>query len=122
MKKALIIALALLALFGYASCDVMKNIKSVVKVTCVDEKGAAYGYLTVFLLDGPKVVVSDQLNERGVTVIQGVPPGTYTISAKNAAGIELKVLEPASITVSPGKTVDVNLKVQSVAPANTFEE
>ena len=121
MKKVLILALVLLVLFGVASCQALQSIKAVVKVTCTDEKGAAYGYLTVFLLDGPKVVVSDQLNERGIVVIQGVPPGTYTISAKNAAGIELKVLEPATVVVKPGKTVDVNLKVQSVAPANTFE-
>jgi hypothetical protein len=119
MKRILVIALIALALVGVVSCSfIEKNVKSVVKINCTDEKGSAYGYLTVFIMDGTKVVVSDQLNERGMVVLQGVPAGTYTLSAKNAAQIELKVISPASISVRPGKTVEVDLKVQSAAPVD----
>ncbi len=122
MKRILVIALIALALVGVASCSfIEKNVKSVVKITCTDEKGATYGYLSVFIMDGAKVVVSDQLNERGMVVLQGVPSGKYTLSAKNAAQVELKVISPDSIDVRPGKTLDVQMKVQSAAPADIPE-
>jgi hypothetical protein len=117
MKRILVIALFTLVLTGIVSCDfIQKNVKSVVKINCTDEKGATYGYLTVFIMDGAKVVISDQLNERGMVVLQGVPAGKYTLSAKNAAQIELKVISPATIDVRPGKTLEVDMKVQSAAP------
>lgn len=123
MKKFWVIALLALVLVGVCACSTIeKNIKSVVKITVYDEKGQAYGYLTIMLVDSTgKVVKDDQANERGVSLIEGVPAGVYTFAVKNAAGVELKVISPENVNVRPGKTSSVDLKVQSAAAPPSYE-
>ncbi len=123
MKKFWVLALLALVLVGVCACSAIeKNIKSVVKITVYDEKGQAYGYLTIMLIDSTgKVVKDDQANERGVSLMEGVAAGTYTFSVKNAAGIELQVISPENVNVRPGKTSSVELKVQTVTATQNYE-
>ncbi len=123
MKKLWILALIALVLVGISACTfIEKNVKSVVKITIYDEKGQTYGYVTLMLIDSTgKVVVDDQANERGVSLMEGVPAGTYTFMVKNAAQIELQVLSPQNIVVRPGKTSTIDLKVQSAAAPSSYE-
>lgn len=123
MKKLWIIALLALVLVGACACATLeKNIKSVVKITVYDEKGQTYGYLSVMLIDSTgKVIKDDQANERGVSLMEGVPAGTYTFAVKNAAGIELTVISPENVNVRPGKTASIDLKVQSAAAPPSYE-
>jgi len=114
MKRITVLALALLVLCAGTGCELLKErVKSVVKVTAYDQTGSTYGYLTVMLIDANgRVIASDQVNERGVVIFEGVAAGTYTIGARNVAQVDLVVVEPASVTVTLGKTVDVRLVVQ----------
>jgi hypothetical protein len=123
MKKIWVIALIALVLVGVCACSVIeKNVKSVVKITVYDEKGQTYGYITIMLIDSAgKVVKDDQANERGVSLMEGVPSGIYTFVVKNAAGIELTVISPENMSVRPGKTSSIDLKVQSAAAAQIIE-
>lgn len=123
MKKLWILALVALLIAGLSACAfIEKNVKSVVKISIIDEKDQPYGYVTLMLVEpSGKVAVDDQANERGICLIEGVPAGTYTFVVKNAAGIELQVLSPENVVVRPGKTVNVDLKVQSVAATMQYE-
>ncbi|OGK08957.1 MAG: hypothetical protein A2Y63_00960 [Candidatus Riflebacteria bacterium RBG_13_59_9] len=118
MRLLWILALAVLLLSAGTGCDVItKNVKSIVKVSVYDDGGAPYGYLTVMLLDEKGMVkTSDQANERGVIVFEGVEAGTYTFAARSLAG-DLEIISPENVVVRPGKTVSVELKVKRALPA-----
>jgi|GEM_PF-2153046 len=119
MRSLLIITLAAVLLLAATGCAQIKaNIKSVVKVTVYDETGAAYGYVSVKLLDeNGAVKYSQNVNERGVTLFEGIPAGTYSFEVVNVNGTSLTVISPESVTVNVGKTARVDLKVSRAAVA-----
>jgi len=118
MRNLLILALAALLLLAVTDCAKIKaGIKSVIKVTVYDETGATYGYVAVKLLDENGVVkYSQNANERGVTLFEGINAGEYSFEVINANGVSMTVVSPESITVRLGKTTNVDLKVSRVAP------
>lgn len=119
MRSLLIMTLAAVLLLAATGCaQIRANIKSVIKVTVYDETGATYGYISVKLIDDKGVVkYSQNVNERGVTLFEGVVAGTYTFEAVNVNGVSLAVVSPENVTVNVGKTARVDLKVSRAAVA-----
>ena len=117
MRSLIIITLAAVLLLAATGCaQIRANIKSVVKVTVYDETGVTYGYVSVKLLDeNGAVKYSQNVNERGVTLFEGIPAGTYSFEVVNVNGVSMAVISPESITVRVGKTANVDLKVTRAA-------
>ncbi len=108
-------------------CELLKaaseKIPSMIKVQVVDDADIPYGYVTVSLIDSNgRVAVAGPANERGSLLLKdGIKAGTYTFVVKNATGTELEVIEPTSIKVRPGKTVEVVIKVKRVIAESQFD-
>jgi len=93
-----------------------ERVPSILKVQVVDENNEPYGYVTVSLIDSNnRAVLNTPMNERGFGLFrEGLTSGRYTFVVKNAAGVELQVLEPDSVFVPVGRTVEVTIKVKRV--------
>jgi hypothetical protein len=117
MRIFVILAVAALLVLAVTGCSQLRaNIKSVVKVTVYDETGATYGYVSVKLLDENGVVKHSQnVNERGVTLFEGVKSGIYTFEVVNVNGDQLPVMSPEDVTVRMGKTTNVDIEVSRSA-------
>ncbi len=118
MRSLIIITLTALLLLAATGCaQIRANIKSIVKVTVYDETGATYGYVSVKLLDENGAMKYQQnVNERGVTIFEGVTAGTYSFDVVNVNGVSIPVVSPESVTVRLGKTERVDLKVLRGTP------
>ena len=117
MRSLIIITLAVVLLLAATGCaQIRANIKSVIKVTVYDETGATYGYVSVKLIDDRGVVkYSQNVNERGVVLFEGVQAGTYSFDVINVNGVSMTVISPENVTVNIGKTARVDLKVSRAA-------
>jgi len=117
MRSIIILTLAALLLLAATGCaQIRANIKSFVKVTVYDETGATYGYLSVKLLDENGVEkYSQNVNERGVTIFEGVTAGMYSFEVVNVNGAKLQVISPEGVNVRVGKTERVDIKVSRAA-------
>jgi len=104
-----------LILGATASCGMMQNIPSVMKITVLDEHGHPYGFVSISVINEQGLVVSSgQATDRGTLILgknEGMKSGTYTFVVKNVSGLELPVLSPDKVVVPPGRTVDVVIKL-----------
>ena len=107
-----------LALFGCKG--LLEKVPSNLQLSIVDEYGQPYGYLSVTLLEQGKPIASSNANERGIVMFgkeEGMKAGTYTLRITNVAQLEMEVIEPQSIAIGPGRTIQVTVKVRR--PQNT---
>ncbi len=127
MRTFILIASLMSPLLFSTSCDLLRMVKekvpSILKVTVVDENDVPYGYVTVTLVNEQgRVIASVSANERGGALFrEGLVAGTYSFVVKNATGTELKVLEPQTVKVALGRTVEVTVKVERVVAETDYD-
>ncbi len=123
MRISVILSVAALLLLTVVGCAQLRaNIKSVIKVEVYNEAGGTYGYVSVSLIDeSGKAKYSQNVNERGVTIFEGVEAGTYGFEVRNVNGVKLDIISPESVSVRVGRTTSVELKVRRATPGQGLE-
>jgi len=115
LLRAIGVFVLVLLLTAVSACSMMQNIPCIMKIIVLDESGNPYGYLAVSVIDeNERVLCSGQATDRGTLILgknEGMRAGTFTFIVKNVAGKELAILSPDSVTISPGRTIDVTIKV-----------
>ncbi|MBN2080658.1 carboxypeptidase regulatory-like domain-containing protein [bacterium] len=108
-----VLIVAALAIASMGSCNMVKNIPGAIAGQVMDAAGNGRGYVAVQLIDVEtnQPLFVENANDAGNYMFQGVDPGKYILRVMTVGGGELPT-DAKEFTLSPGKTVTVNLVIQ----------